>query len=224
MTRSFCFLLLVAAPVAASGPTEIITKLNKTVSLKEPIDAALDLVLTEMAEQHGLTGKVILDTQAFKAAGIEDVRAAMVKLDKLADVKLATVLAALLKQVDGCYLVKDTHIVITSRAARRAELGEKDEDAEAAVRDAMPLVRMTFTETPIRKIVEELAEKFDRTILIAPYLAERGDALVTAKLVNVPLDHAVELLADMAELALIKRGNALYVTSRERAKEMVKDK
>lgn len=222
MIRPLCLLLLATAPVFASGPPELSTKLNKTVTLKEPIDAALDLVLTELAEQHGLTGKVILDAQAFKATGVEDVRAAMVKLDKLADVKLATVLSAILKQVNGCYLVKDGLIVITSKAARRAELGEKDDDAEAAVRDAMPLVRMTFTETPIRKVVEELAEKFERTILIAPYLAERGDVLVTAKLVNVPLDHAVELLADMAELALVKRGNALYVTSRERAKEMEK--
>src|SRR3954468_4236852 len=109
MTRSLCLLLLATAPAFASGPPELITKLNKTVSLKEPLDAALDLVLTELAEQHGLTGKVILDARAFKAAGVEDVRAAMVKLDKLADVKLATLLAAILKQVDGCYLVKDTH-------------------------------------------------------------------------------------------------------------------
>ena len=224
MIRPLCLLLLATAPVIASGPPELITKLNKTVTLKEPIDAALDLVLTELCEQHGLTGKILLDVPAFKKAGVEDVRAAMVKLDKLADVKLPTVLMALLKQVDGCYLVKDTHIVITTTAARRAELGEKDDDAEAAARDALPLVRLTFTETPIRKVLEELASKFDATILLAPYVAEKGDFVVTAKLVNVPLDHAVELLADMAELAMVKRGNALYVTTRERAKEMVKDK
>ena len=222
MTRSLCLLLLVAGSAVASGPPELITKLNKTVSLKDPIDAALDLALTELADQYGLAGKVLVDVPAFKAAGIEDVRASMVKLDKLAEVKLSTVLEALLKQVDGCYLVKDTHIVITTKAARRAALGEKDEHAEAPARDAVPLVRMTFTETPIRKILEELADKFDATILLAPYVAEKGDAVVSAKLVNVPLDHAVELLADMADLVMVKRGNALYVTTPGRAKELAK--
>jgi hypothetical protein len=221
MTRSIVLLTLFAAPAVASGPPELITKLNKTVTLKEPIDAGLDLFLTEFAEQHGLTGKILLDAPAFKATGVENVRESMVKLDKLTDVKASTVLDAILKQVDGCYFVKDTHIVITTKLARRAMLGEKDED-DAPVRDAVPLVRMTFTETPIRKALEELADKFDASILLAPYVAEKGDALVTAKLVNVPLDHAVELLADMADLSVVKRGNALYVTIPGRAKELGK--
>jgi hypothetical protein len=219
MTRIVCIAALVfaAGPAYASGPPELVSKLNKTVSMKAPIDAALDLVLTELAEEHGLTGKILLDVPAFKAAGVEDIRAAMVKLDRLNDVKVSTVLKGLLNQVDGTYLVRDTHILITTRAARRAELGERDDDPDAAVRDAVPLVRITFTDTTLRKALEELATKFDRTIVVAPQAAEKGDTQVSAKLINVPLDHAVELLAEMSDLALVKRGNALFVTTPERA-------
>jgi len=219
MTRTACaaVVLLAATPTLASGPPELAAKLSKSISLKDPIDATLDLALTELADLHGLAGKILIDVPAFKAAGIEDVKAANVKLDKLTDVKLGTVVGALLKQVEGTCLVRDTHIIVTTRAARRAELGERDDDAEAAIRDAVPLVRMTFTDTPLRKALEELATRFDRTILIAPQAAEKADTAVTAKLVNVPLDHAVELLADMSDLAIVKKGNVLYVTTTERA-------
>jgi hypothetical protein len=47
MSRSLVLLLAVPGPALASGPPELIAKLNKTVSLKVPIDAALDLALTE---------------------------------------------------------------------------------------------------------------------------------------------------------------------------------
>jgi hypothetical protein len=221
MTRTACVALLFAAmPALASGPPELVAKLSKPISLKDPIDATLDLALTDLADQHGLAGKILIDVPAFKAAGVEDVKAANVKLDKLTDVKLGTVLESLLSQVQGACLVRDTHILVTTRAARRAELGENGDDAAAAIRDAVPLVRLTFTDTPLRKALEELATRFDRTILVAPQAAEKADAAVTAKLVNVPLDHAVELLAEMAELALVKKGNALYVTTRERAEKM----
>jgi hypothetical protein len=224
MTRTLFVLALFvcAQPALASGPPELVAKLNKTISMKSPIDAALDLALTELAEQYGLDGKIHLDVPAFKAAGIEDVRGVMVKLDRLNEVRLSTVIDALLKQVDGACLVRDTHIVITSRAARRAELGENEDEGGAAIRDAVPLVRQTFTDTPLRKVLDELSTRFDRTIIVAPQTAEKGDTQVTAKLINVPLDHAVELLAEMAELAVVKRGNALFVTTPERAANLKK--
>jgi hypothetical protein len=224
MTRnaSFFTLFVALSPALASGPPVLVAKLDKTVSMKGPIDAALDLALTELAEEHGLTGKILLDAPAFKAAGVEDVRATMVKLDRLNNVKLSTVIGGLLSQVDGVCLIRDTHILVTTRAARRAELGERDDDADAAIRDAVPLIRVTFTETPLKKALEELSTRFDRTILLAPQVAEKGDAAVSAKLINVPLDHAVELLAEMAELVLVKRGNALFVTTPERAATLKK--
>jgi hypothetical protein len=42
-------------------------------------------------------------------------------------------------------------------------------------------------------------------------------------LTNVPLDTAVQLLADMAELKVVHRDNVLYVTTPEHAAKLEKD-
>jgi hypothetical protein len=38
---------------------------------------------------------------------------------------------------------------------------------------------------------------------------------------NVPLDTAIELLADMVELKLVRKANVLYVTTPERAEPLL---
>src|SRR5947208_3286577 len=116
MTRIALFFafFVVTDPVDASDPPDLVTKLNKSVSMKGPIDSALDLALNELAEHHRLTGKILIDVPAFKAAGVEDVRAEMVKLDKLESVRLSTILEGLLNQVDGTFIIRDTHLLITT--------------------------------------------------------------------------------------------------------------
>lgn len=53
-------------------------------------------------------------------------------------------------------------------------------------------------------------------------LRERLGVEVSATFRNLPLRSALELLADQAELAVVKRGNAFYVTSPENAAKMTK--
>ena len=50
--------------------------------------------------------------------------------------------------------------------------------------------------------------------------ADKAKAAVSAALKNVPVDTAVRVLADMAELKPVRMGNLLYVTSRDNAKRL----
>jgi hypothetical protein len=54
-------------------------------------------------------------------------------------------------------------------------------------------------------------------------MGEKGKTAVTARLINVPLDRAVRLLADMADLKAVLLGNVLYVTSKENAAQWEKE-
>ena len=216
---SVAIVLALTATAGASGPPELLTKLQKIVSLKDAIDAPLDLALADLADQHGLNAKFLLDVTAFKDAGLEDVKAANVKLDKLEGVKLQTILEALLKQVQGTFFVRETHIEITTKAERRIELNLRDDHADTPHRENLPLVRQTFTETSLRTAVEELAKRYDKTIIVSPHCADKADATMSAKFVNVPLDSVVEMLADMADLVVVKKANAYYITTPERVKK-----
>ncbi len=54
--------------------------------------------------------------------------------------------------------------------------------------------------------------------------AEKGaDAKVTLHLEDVPLETAVRLLAEMANLKPVRVGNVLFVTGKENANEMRQD-
>lgn len=209
-------------PVSNSDPErQLQLKLAKVVSMKDPIDAAIDLALTELAEEHGLQGKIVFCKEAFKAEGIDDPLAVMVKLPKLTGVRFCVILDRLVGQMGGAWVLRDGHIEITTAAAVRAEINVNDADPDAGFKRTMPLVRSTLKDIPLRKALEDLASRCDRTVIVAPQAGEKGDVQVSARFVNVPLDTAVELLADMAELKLVRKANALYVTTPEKAEPLL---
>jgi hypothetical protein len=56
--------------------------------------------------------------------------------------------------------------------------------------------------------------------VIDPRVENQSGVAVTARFVNVPLDVAVRLLADMADLGVVRIGNVFYATSPENAKRL----
>ena len=216
------FLAFCASPLRASTVADpLAAKMDKVISLKDPIDVALDLALTELADEHGLQGKIHIDKAGFKADGIEDVAAAMVKLPKLTDVPLRVVFDKLLQQVNGTWIIRDKFIEIITVTAKKAELNLQDSDPETPHRLTMPMIRQTFRETPLSKALEELGTRYDKTIILAPQVGDKTDAAVSVRFVNVPLDTAVELLAEMVDLKLVRKANVLYVTTADRAEPLL---
>jgi hypothetical protein len=85
----------------------------------------------------------------------------------------------------------------------------------------MPLVRVTLKDVPLGTALADLGGNHEKTIIVAPQVGDKADMPVSIRLVNVPLDTAVELLADMAELKLVRKANVLYVTTPERAEPLL---
>ena len=60
-----------------------------------------------------------------------------------------------------------------------------------------------------------LADQSGSNVILANYATKEAKTKVTAQLTGVPLDTAIVILADMADLKLVRLGNVYYVTSRE---------
>jgi hypothetical protein len=57
-------------------------------------------------------------------------------------------------------------------------------------------------------------------VIVAGYAGKVAETKVTAELNGVPLDAAVTVLADMADLKCVRVGNIYYVTTPERARRL----
>jgi type II secretory pathway component HofQ len=134
------------------------------------------------------------------------------------DVRLDTVLRKLLSRVPttsgATYIVRDNHIEITTGKALREEiLGNSD-------RPLLPLVSARFNGLPLSDALRTLSEQTSFTITLDPRATEQGKTPLTTRLINVPVDTAVRLLADMAGLRSVQLDNVLYVTTPDNARTL----
>jgi hypothetical protein len=84
----------------------------------------------------------------------------------------------------------------------------------------LPLVSCEFEKKPLAEALKELNETVDFNIVLDVRMAESAKAPVTARLDNVPLDTAVQLLADMGDLKAVLIDNVLYVTLKDNARAL----
>ena len=87
----------------------------------------------------------------------------------------------------------------------------------------VPVVSAKFDKVPLAEALANLADESGTNVILASYAAKEGETKVTANLTGVPLDTAVVILADMADLKLVRLGNVYYVTSRKRARVLQKE-
>jgi hypothetical protein len=71
--------------------------------------------------------------------------------------------------------------------------------------------------------VKQLAAGTGANVVLDPRLGEKAKTPVTLKLEDVPLESAVRLLAEVADLRAVRMSNVLFVTTPERAKELRPD-
>ena len=63
-----------------------------------------------------------------------------------------------------------------------------------------------------------LADRYDLTAIVSPQAGDaRRAGFITARLLNVPADRALELVALQADLRVVRKGAAFLITSREHA-------
>jgi hypothetical protein len=200
----------------APPPPPLSARLAKTVNFpgleaKTPLADALDL----LADRYGVT--VELNEAAFKAEGVENPLEQMIDkpLPKINNARLETVLRRLLPRIPGAeaaYLIRADGIEITTRQAQKVEVWGADYEGPF-----LPLVHANFDRKSLGEALQELSNRTGFNIVVDARVTTKAEMPVTAKLTNTPLDTAVRILADMADLKPFLTDNLLYVTTKENA-------
>jgi hypothetical protein len=85
-------------------------------------------------------------------------------------------------------------------------------------RQMLPLIHADFQARPLADALNELADRTPYSVVLDVRLVqETARAPVTAFLPNAPLDTAVRVLADQADLKVVRLDNVLFVTTADHA-------
>jgi hypothetical protein len=175
-------------------------------------------LLQFLSKRYDLTFVILEDP--FRAAGEPNVREKRPNLatTSLDVVTLRRFLDLTLGSMNATYLVRKDHIAIVpiEYAARETQnVGPGREDLPVSLKE--PLVSAVYKEKPLTEAVADLAEEFDLNVVVGPQAADARAAFVSARLLNVPADQALELLAVQADLRVVRKGKSFLVTSKDHA-------
>ena len=212
--------------VATRRALQLRKKLDEKIDYELVVQATLDKVLDSLLLREGIPWRV--NEAAFRAAQQDkDIvnYAEIERISKLEGVTRAAVLRRLLDNVqpksgkiDVAFVVRRDGVEITTEQAYRNEFYPDWKEAWLP-----PLVYEAFSDVPLREALTSLAADCDVNIVIDARVAEKAKVKVTAEFATAPLDSAVELLADMADLKVVRLGNVYYVTSPEHAGQLKKE-
>jgi RNA polymerase sigma factor (sigma-70 family) len=220
-----------AAPSDAAGPDDkqtaarravvIREKLSEPINYELPIDTTLDNALVELLTRNKISWKV--NTPAFVKQGDDPnvvSKTQIAKIDKLEGVSRRMIMEHLISNIESksgdgkaVGVIRPYGVEITTRRAYLDEFfpGRKDLNLP-------PLVYAVFDKVPLPEALAELGHTTGSNVVLAGRLGQAGETKITADLTGVPLDTAVVILANMADLKLVRLDNVYYVTSRERAR------
>jgi len=184
------------------------------VPLKEVIDYLEDVASPiESKNDPSLRVRIIPDDAAFKAARGENFRIEdeLVKLPRMTGSPLERALEKICDQVGGTFVMRGYNIEITTF--------EKVLGRQRNVGESAALVQHIANKEPLADLLDHLATRYGRTVVVAPQVAEKAQTPVTLKLLNIPFDLAVLMVAETADLKVVHKDGALLVTTPQRAKE-----
>ena len=201
---------------------ELLAKLRKPVDFAITDELRLQDLADLIAEKHGVP--ITINALAFSVIIGETPAEMMMKLPKVKGLTLATTLKQALQEKNATFLVRKGHIELVpiQTAAKEAKISGTDD--EGAVRLSQPLVSAIYKEKPLNEALADLAEEYDLTIVMAPQAADNRMGFVNARLLNVPADKAIEMLALQADLRVVQKGNSFFVTSKDHANELFSER
>jgi hypothetical protein len=172
----------------------------------------------EAAKDPGKKVKIIIDDEAFRTLKNDPAYRAdeeAVRIPKLNGVSLETALRMLGSQIHGTYLVRNDYIEITTW---EKVLGRPRKENEYP-----QLICWAAKKVPLEELVEQLGDRYQVSIVIAPQTAERGQTPITAKFLNVPLEDVIDTLAEMSSLKVVRKQRLFYITTPELAFPLMKE-
>jgi hypothetical protein len=221
--------LLLAAALASAAPARaeftppLVQKLKSQINFggfEKDERLTLRDALDQLSEIYDLTFKV--NEKAFKQEMVEEVlNVAVVATTPLPSAKglsleraLQDLLARVPSDSGATYLIRDRYIEITTVQALSKEVRGHNNGP------LLPLVNANIDRLLLSEALQLLAEQAGLNVVVDARAGEKAKAAVTARLRNVPLDTAVRLLANMAELKSVQIDNVLYVTTPDNAKAL----
>ena len=202
-----------AAPISADAKAKAEAPAEKTRRLLDQtvnvefVDQTLQAVLDQLSEQTKV--KFIIDRVALGQVSGDDpdlpVRV------KLQDVKLRSAVRSILVQYGLTFVINDdTVIVTTEEAAFHRQLRQR--------------VQVSLDDTPLATALKNMGRTSAVNLVLDPRVPKPArEVKVTLDLEEVPLETAVFLIAEMAELKSVRVGNVLFVTTGERADKLRND-
>jgi hypothetical protein len=232
----------VPQPVRAEPKVEkdLFKQLAARVTVQK-FDGTFKEAVKMLADAYDLT--IVVDPRL----GAEDAQGAAcdapaddrpVKLPKLTNVRLDTVLGLVVAQVKGKFLVYPDHIKIVPEAFAAYETGllpahsDPNDDPILPQMDVLrnkplikrALVNASFKNKPFSEVIDEIVEATGANLAVSPLLPASVRVLpITARFANTPVDAAVRTLCEMIEAGTIEEGTVLLVTTRERAAARAKE-
>ncbi|HWG44337.1 MAG TPA: hypothetical protein VN688_16280 [Gemmataceae bacterium] len=163
-----------------------------------------------------------INEKAFKFENVMDVGkteiASPTPVPAMKNARVNTILRKILSRVSvpsgATYLVRGDHIEITTMTFQGPEVWGKYTGPH------LSLVNAELTKVSLEEAVKELAEQTDFNVILDNRAADKAKTPVSARLLNMPLDTALRLLADMVDLRSVHLDNVLYVTTKENAAAM----
>ncbi|MCS6850760.1 MAG: hypothetical protein NZ700_06285 [Gemmataceae bacterium] len=199
---------ILAATVASAAddpPTEaevVRQALDRPITL-EAAERPLSVFLDQLREVTRVT--FVVDRPALLSVNAPD--EAMPVSVSQKNVKARNILQMALDQYNLSYaIVRQTVIVTTPE--------------QAIYRQIRQPVTLRHDQVSLRVVLRELARKTGTNIVLDPRLKKEGEFSISLELEEVPLEVAVQLAAELANLSAVQVGNVLFVTTLERAQRL----
>jgi hypothetical protein len=216
-------------PAKKADATEtILNTLEREVSLKDDVNIS-EIPLFELSQDFSKRFQLtfVINKEAFKAAGMPDPLQERPRIasTQLRGLNLRQFLTLTLESLGATYLVKNgtLEIVPVQFAAKLTKSATSEgEDSRPHLNE--PLVSVIFKEKPLNEAVAKVAEMYDLTITIATQAGDAKAGFVNARILNMPADKAIELLALQCDLRVVRRGTAYMLTSKDHANELFNEK
>jgi hypothetical protein len=206
------------APEPKSTPVtakQLVARLRQPITLDKGIDPNTPLKDALEYIAYRTATPILINGEAFKAeAAVQEIETQPVRFPAVRDIRLGTVLRMFLRQVQATYAVREDHLEIVPLPL----VPTGPEGMLQVDRSVLPQVYAIFEKRPLDEALRELSDTAEITVVLNTAQAgERARAPVTATFKNVGVDTAVRLLADLADLKMVRLDNVLYVTTREGA-------
>jgi len=221
----------------AAVNSELRKKLQTPIVIEKDMDnVPLKDILEFFNDRYDMP--IRFDYQTFARLGVKNPDRCLeqnVRLPKSVDVPAGVILRDLLAVLmhpeltglDYGLLVKRGQLVIVPQMRFRDVPRDDTDSPLLDPNNALALfsdpIQLTADAKPLAELLRELADDTGANIVLDARANEKGKVPISITLQDAPLDTAVRMLADMADLKSVALDNILYVTTSENAERIRSD-